>query len=422
MTPNTVANPAAEAGLHPNPAYLRMRRFADFLLFIMTAVFLVTEFLSERYPLLHYIRAFSEAAMVGAIADWFAVTALFRHPFGLPIPHTAIIPRKKDRIGESLGNFIRDNFIKQDALESKLRNLELERRLSEWLSVPGNSQIITEQISLLIPGLLNTLDDKEFRIFIEENIKLKVKGEDVAAVAGKIISMLATKDREKKIFDEILRIAEHLVNQNRDWLREKIRKETPWFVPSFVGNQVYQKIVTQAESSFDEIEKDPNHPYRRQFTDAIQQFIQDLYTSEEFHNRIEEIKTDLLKSPAVQEYLTRVWQDIKQYLLQNISKPDSALRQQIQESIYTFLNKLVEDEAIRQKLSNWVLSGAINTISRYRNEIGGFIAGTIKNWDARVLSTKLENQVGKDLQYIRINGTIVGGTVGLVLYLVQQLI
>lgn len=402
-------------------AHIKMRRIANGMLLAMTAIFLVSNWLLKDYSWLNYVKAFAEAGMVGAIADWFAVTALFRHPLGIPIPHTAIIANKKDRIAQSLGNFIRDNFIQTENLQAKLKTADLEKKLSEWLSIPKHSELIAEQLSALIPKILHTFKDEDIKDYIEKNAQDKIKSGDIAQGVSKLLNLLSTNERQQLLFTQSIQIAEKLLLNNKDWIKEKIHKESPWFVPRFVENKMYKKLITSAETNLEQVQKDENHPYRQQFQQAVIKFIEDLQTSPAFINKIEEIKEEIIKNPETQSYILQLWGQLKQYILLNVSEKDSQFRIQLQQTTQGLLNGLIQDENLRQRISNWAVQTAVETISEYRNEISEFITNTIQKWDAKFLTEKIEQQVGKDLQFIRINGTLVGGLVGLFLYMVSQL-
>lgn len=407
-------------------ALRKMRQLAGGLLLLMTFIFIITTLTISRLQIsghhfLTYLRAFAEAAMVGGIADWFAVTALFRHPLGLPIPHTAIIPTKQAAIGDSLGNFVENKFLTPEILEKKLGNLEITKKLEEWLAVPSNTALIAENIAQIIPALLNSLDDDDVRRFIEINIFEKLQGNEVASVAGNLLTILTSNKKHDDLFNELMKIVDKLVEENKDTIRKKIKEESPWFIPKFVNETVSKKLIDNVDKTIDAAVQDPNHPLRKRFYLIVEQFINDLRTSPEFHARIDDIKNELLKNPIVQSYLSQVWTDLKKYILENIADPDSTMRKQIHESIYAFCEELIKDEALRQKISNWVYNTILNLANKYRHEIGKIISDTMKGWAPDRMTNELELYVGKDLQYIRISGTIVGGTVGFLIHALTHL-
>jgi uncharacterized membrane-anchored protein YjiN (DUF445 family) len=409
-------------------ALKRMRRIAGGLLLLMTVIFIASSLAFKMlnlpaYSVITYLRAFSEAAMVGAIADWFAVTALFRHPFGLPIPHTAIIPTKKDVIGESLGKFVENNFLTPEILTEKIQDLEISTRLEEWLSKPENSNLIAENIASIIPAILNTLDDDAVKRFIEDKVLNKITGDDVAHLGGNLLQVLIANKKHDVLFNELVNIVFRLFDENKELIRKQLKKEIPWILRTIsVDKQIYEKIVDIVDDTFVGVNKDVNHPLRKHFNQSIENFINDLLHSDRFNGKIEELKNELLQNPLVSQYFDGMWQDLKQYLLDALSQQNSSIREQLQKSVYNICMNLVNDEALRQRISTWVLDSILTLATKYRHEIGSIIAGTIQKWDKETLSSKLELQVGKDLQYIRISGTLVGGTIGFFLHLFSHII
>lgn len=399
----------------------RMKRLAGGLLLLMTAVFIAARLGESSLPWLGYIRAFAEAAMVGALADWFAVTALFRHPLGIPIPHTAIIPRNKDRIGESLGTFVQSNFLSPEVLSEKIAAWNIAGKISQWLADDTNSTMLADKVAGAIPDILNALKDEDVNHFIENNITSRIRAIEIAPLAGNILTTLTADNKHQELFDAALRMGAELLDNNRQFIREKIREESPWYVPEFVDNKVYEKIITKAEQTLMEVNANPQHELRRKFHIATQEFIEKLRTSPEYKERGEQLKEELLNHPIVRQYFSRVWTDIKNRILEDVNNPDSAIRAQIQKTVAGFGRALANDEAMRDKINTWIREAALTAVSSRRAEIAALISDTVRRWDADTVTRKMELQVGKDLQYIRINGTVVGGLVGLLIHLLSQL-
>ncbi len=400
---------------------LRMRRLATGLLLLMVAIFVAARLGEESVSWMGYIRSFAEAAMVGALADWFAVTALFRHPLGLPIPHTAIIPRNKDRLGASLGTFVQSNFLSPEILSEKIAAWNIAGRVSQWLADSGNSAMVADRIAGAIPDVLTGLNDDDVNRFIEINITSRLRAVEVAPLAGSILQTLTANNKHQELFDAALRLAAGLLESNRDLIRHKIREESPWYVPGFVDNKIYEKIITKAEQTLADVNADPEHELRRQFHRATHDFIERLRTSPEYRDRGEQLKEDLLNHPIVQQYFSRVWSDVKQKILSDVANPDSSIREQIRRAVAGFGESIARDEAMRDKINNWIRDAAIGVLSSRREEIAALISDTVRRWDAQTVTRKMELQVGKDLQYIRINGTIVGGLVGLLIYTLSEI-
>lgn len=398
-----------------------MKRLAGGLLLLMTVIFIGARLAETSIPWLGYIRAFAEAAMVGALADWFAVTALFRHPLGIPIPHTAIIPRNKDRIGESLGTFVQSNFLSPEVLSEKIASWNIAGKISQWLADDSNSTMLANKITGTVPDILNALKDEDVNHFIETNITSRIRAIEIAPLAGNILTTLTADNKHQELFDAALRMAAEILDNNRQYIRDKIREESPWYVPEFVDNKVYEKIITKAEQTLMEVNADPHHELRRKFHVATQEFIEKLRTSPEYKERGEQLKEELLNHPIVRQYFDRVWTDIKNRIIDDVNDPNSSIRAQIQKTVAGFGRGLANDEAMRDKINMWIREAALTVISSRRAEIAAIISDTVRRWDANTVTRKMELQVGKDLQYIRINGTVVGGLVGLLIHLLSQL-
>jgi len=244
---------------------------------------------------------------------------------------------------------------------------------------------------------------------------------EVAPLAGSILQTLTANNKHQELFDAALRLAAGLLESNRDLIRHKIREESPWYVPGFVDNKIYEKIITKAEQTLADVNADPEHELRRQFHRATHDFIERLRTSPEYRDRGEQLKEDLLNHPIVQQYFSRVWSDVKQKILSDVANPDSSIREQIRRAVAGFGESIARDEAMRDKINNWIRDAAIGVLSSRREEIAALISDTVRRWDAQTVTRKMELQVGKDLQYIRINGTIVGGLVGLLIYTLSEI-
>lgn len=400
----------------------RMKRLATGLLLLMIAIFIAARLGEESLPWLGYIRAFAEAAMVGALADWFAVTALFRHPLGIPIPHTAIIPRNKDRIGESLGNFVQSNFLSPEILSEKIASWNIAEKVSQWLADDRNSTMVADKIAGAVPDILNALRDEDISHFIETNITSRIRAIEIAPLAGNILTTLTADNKHQELFNAALRMAAELLDGNRQFIRDKIREESPWFVPEFVDNKIYEKIITRAEQTLIDVNADPQHELRRKFHLATQEFIEKLRTSQDYKERGEQLKEELLNHPIVRQYFSRVWTDVKNKIIEDVNDPDSSIRAQIRKAVAGFGKGLADDAAMRDKINTWIRQAALTAVSSRRAEIAALISDTVHRWDAGTVTRKMELQVGKDLQYIRINGTVVGGLVGLFIYLLSELL
>jgi uncharacterized membrane-anchored protein YjiN (DUF445 family) len=400
----------------------RMKQIATALLLGMVCLFAVALYLERDFAWAGFLRAFAEAAMVGALADWFAVTALFRHPMGVPIPHTAIIRRNKDRIGASLGNFVENNFLTPEVIASKLETMDIPHRVADWLAQPENAGEIAQRITAVIPEFLNALRHDDVQRFLEENIAARVRALEVAPLAGNLLSALTTNNRHQFLLDEGLKLAERILNDNKDFIRRKIEEETPWYVPKFVDNRIYDLIITKAEQTLREVNLDNDHELRQKFNVATQDFILNLRHSDDYKQKVESLKEDLLENPVVRQYFSSLWGDVKYRIITDAERPDSNIRQQINASLQSLSNALLNDETVRNRVNTWMQQVLLSIIINRKSEITAIISDTVKKWDADTMSDRVELYIGRDLQFIRINGTLVGGTVGVIIYLIVMLV
>lgn len=400
----------------------RMKQIATALLLGMVCLFALALYLERDFAWAGFLRAFAEAAMVGALADWFAVTALFRHPMGVPIPHTAIIRRNKDRIGASLGNFVENNFLTPEVIASKLETMDIPHRVADWLAQPENAQEIAHRITAVIPEFLNALRHDDVQRFLEENIAARVRALEVAPLAGNLLSALTANNRHQFLLDEALKLAERILNDNKDFIRRKIEEETPWYVPKFVDNRIYDIIITKAEQTLREVNLDTDHELRQKFNIATQDFILNLRHSDDYKQKVESLKEDLLENPVVRQYFSSLWGDVKYRIIADAERPDSNIRTQINTSLLSLSNALLTDETVRNRINTWLQQVLLSIIINRKSEITAIISDTVKKWDADTMSDRVELYIGRDLQFIRINGTLVGGTVGVVIYLIVMLV
>jgi uncharacterized membrane-anchored protein YjiN (DUF445 family) len=394
----------------------RMKWAATGLLVFAAIVFVIASILEPRHPWLGYVRATAEAAMVGAIADWFAVTALFRHPLGIPIPHTAIIPTRKARIGKSLGNFVQNNFLSPPVITARLRNADVARRLAAWLADPANGDTVGRHAAAAVNGVVQVLRDEEVQELIESSLMSRVRAAKVAPLTGNVLSMVTAGNRHQELLDSAIRLIERLLDENRDALRERIGRETPWWVPTAVDDQIYRRISRGIENTLHEVAVDPDHPLRGRFNEAVAEFVERLRTSPEMLERGEELKEELLRHPAVREYSAGLWADLKASVLRQSADPESGFRRRAGEAVTRFGASLLEDEELLEKVNGWVEQAVLYLVEQYRHEAAALIETTVAAWDPQDTTRKIELQIGRDLQFIRINGTLVGGLVGLLIY------
>ena len=394
----------------------RMKRLATGLLAGVACLYLITFLLEPRFPWLGFVRAFSEAAMIGALADWFAVTALFRHPLGIPIPHTAIIPRRKDTLGESVGRFVQENFLSPEVLVGRLRTMQVVDRVAQLATRDDVSQAAARQVTALISGALDVVNDDEIQQIVERSVSIQIRKLQPAPLLGRALGAVLRGERMHELVAEMMRLAAHLLNENRDVVRSRISRETPWWVPSAVDKAIADRIFVSVEATIQEISLDQNHPFYPRFEAVLATFIEQLKTDPATIERGEMLKQELLDSPVVRDFSVSLWQDLKGFLKDKSNRPDSALQTALQRSVRQFGVLLGTDEALAAKVQGWIEKIVVYLSREYRGQFVQLVSYTVERWDIASTVEKIELQVGRDLQFIRINGTIVGGLAGLVIY------
>ncbi|MGQ0702195.1 MAG: DUF445 domain-containing protein [Gemmatimonadales bacterium] len=399
----------------------RMKRRATALLALAGAVFVAARVLEARYPWLGYVRATAEASVVGGLADWFAVTAIFRHPLGIPIPHTAIIGKQKDRIGRIMGNFVQQHFLAREALQSKLHEMRMVERIARWLSQPENSRRLAAQLAAGLARTLEALPDEKIRELIQQGAMDRLRATKVAPVLGKTLALVVEGDRHQELLNQALRLAGQAVTENRELIRHKVRAASPWWVPRPVDDRIYRRIVSAIEALLAEITADPDHPVRGRFDQAIRDFVERLQHSPEAGARAEALKEEWLSEEAVGELATWVWDATRRALAGYAERGQSGDDSALARGLAAFGDTLLAQPAQLEKLEAFVIELISEVLERHRHEVADHIARTVARWDAEATSRRMELAVGRDLQFVRINGTLVGGLVGLLLYAVPRL-
>jgi uncharacterized membrane-anchored protein YjiN (DUF445 family) len=398
-----------------------MKRRATGLLVAFTGLFIASRLLESRYPWLGVVRAISEAAMVGGLADWFAVTALFRQPMGLPIPHTAIVPTRKDRIGRSLGNFVQKHFLTREVLTRHLSGLHIARRIATWASQPENARRIATQVAGGVARAVEVLPGDDVREAIHASLVSRGRTTQVAPILSEVLSFVAADGRHQVLLDRALELIAGLVHQNRDAIRERVGTETPWWVPTVVDEKLYQKIVNGVERVLSEVREQPEHPVRVQFDRVLEEFIEGLKHSPDMIERAERAKERLLEAPVVAELSGTLWDSTRRSLLR-YADPDAPSPAPLERGVIAAAEAILANEALLAEIEAAIINTTVTSVERYRPEIASLIERTVAEWDAADATRRIEIAVGRDLQFIRINGTLVGGLVGLLLYLLAGLV
>jgi uncharacterized membrane-anchored protein YjiN (DUF445 family) len=403
-------------------ALRRMKRWATGLLGLATVIFVVARLLEPQYPWLGIVRATAEASMVGGLADWFAVTALFRHPLGIPIPHTAIIPARKDRVGVTLGAFVQRNFLNRDVIAAKLRSIHASARIAQWLIEPENGRRIARQIARGLAAGSTVVRDEDVQHLLQRTVSDRVRAVRVAPLLGKLLGILTEGNRHQSLLDEGIRIAAKAVAGNRDLIKEKVERESPWWIPGVVDDKIANRITAGLERTLADIHADPDHPLRQRFDQALHRFVEELQSSPAVIARAEGIKEEVLNAEVVRTFTASLWTDTKTALAQYAETGESFDPTTIQRGLQAFGEAILADPALMEKIDGWLTDAAVALVDRYENEIAELISSTVKRWDPEATSRRIELAIGRDLQFIRINGTLVGGLAGLTLYLLQKIL
>ena len=400
----------------------RMKWVATGLLVVVAIVFVVARWLGDGDGWLGYVEAFAEAAMVGALADWFAVTALFRHPLGIPIPHTAIIPKRKDQIGQSLGDFVQDNFLTEELLNERLQKAHVGARLGDWLSHPANALRASAAAGDVIRGALEVVDDEAISGSIEAMVERRIRATPVAPLMGRAIDVAVENGHHQRLLDATMTGLKNFLDDNRDTFRSRLQTESPWWVPETIDDRIFDKIFTGVHRFLDDVGSDHTHEVRRSMDARVVAFAERLRADPELIRKGEELKDELLAHPDVRAWIASLWGEMKRSLDDAAVDPDSELRRRMTFSLSQLGIRLCDDPALQAKVDRWVASAGSYLVSNYRGEVSSMISSTVERWDAESTSRRLELQVGRDLQFIRINGTVVGGLAGLLIHLLTDIL
>jgi uncharacterized membrane-anchored protein YjiN (DUF445 family) len=397
-----------------------MKRRATLLLIAATVLFIVARALESRFAWLAIVRATAEASMVGGLADWFAVTALFRHPLGIPIPHTAIVPARKDRVGRTLGAFVQRNFLTRDVIEHRLRAAQVGKRLAEWLADPVNARTIARSAASAMSSGAQMLRDEDVQEVLDRSLAKRVRSMHLAPLLGKVLAVMTEDNRHQEVLDEVIELASRTVNDNSDLIRERIEKETPWWIPSAVDDKIFKRVLGAIQRLLTELSADPYHPLRGRFDNSLHEFVDKLNTSPEFAAKVDAWKEDFLDNEAARKFSASIWQEGKEALARYVANPESKAPGVIEESLTKFGQKALDDPDLLAKMDEFAVDVAVFLIARYQDEVADLIASTVSSWDPELTSRRVELAIGRDLQFIRINGTLVGGLAGLLIYLISN--
>lgn len=400
---------------------LKMKRLATGLLIVMALIFIVTSGFLWLHPVVGYVRAFAEAGMVGALADWFAVVALFKHPLGLPIPHTNLIRKNQASIGRGLGRFITDNFLAKQVLTEKLENWHFVEDSLFWLKKEENAQFVTKQITQFLPELIYSLDEEEMNQILKKQVHDFLDDIDLAYLGSEILNYVVAKEEHQKFLLKIIQqLSLYLKDpQNLKWIYTKVRDKSPKIIPTSIDDMYTKAFIEAIIEWIENIKKDARHPIREEFQRVSLELIFKLKNSEELKNKSELLKQDFMQNAIVQNYTSRIWTFIKDLIMKDLTSKESVLKLHIYNSIIAFADRTLADKDNVLRIENWLKDKIISIIQLNKQWFADYISHTVANWNEDV-SEKIELQVGRDLQYIRINGTLVGGTVGLLIHIAEK--
>ncbi|MFF3750054.1 DUF445 domain-containing protein [Streptomyces sp. NPDC002018] len=367
-----------------------------------------------------YVAAAAEAGMVGALADWFAVTALFRHPLGLPIPHTAIIPHKKDQLGASLGSFVGENFLSAEVVRTRLRALGIGGRLGTWLAEPAHADRVTAELSTALRGALRVLRDSDVQAIVGEAITRRADAAEVAPGIGKTLARVVADGAHHRAVDLICVRAHDWLVEHADSVMDAVQGGAPGWTPRFVDRKVGDRVYKELLRFVTEMRDMPDHPARGAIDRFLRDFAVDLQSDSETRAKVERLKSELLARPEVQDIIASAWASVRAMIMSAAEDDRSELRLRARASLLSLGARLATDGRLQGKLEGWVEDAAGYVVSTYRGEITSLISDTVRSWDAADTSKKIEANIGRDLQFIRINGTVVGALAGLLIYTVAH--
>jgi uncharacterized membrane-anchored protein YjiN (DUF445 family) len=400
-----------------------MRRFATGLLGFMAIIFLAANRFASAYPLLAYVRAFAEASLVGGLADWFAVTALFRHPLGLPIPHTAIVPHNKDRIAETLGRFLRDNFLVTGVIARRLERMDLAGAIARRLARPEPSGKVRRAFASIARQMLDALDDGLIAATIRRRVTERLAGIDWGFLFADLIDAAVENGKHGALVDAGLKWAASALNDNETFIRASVKDRAGWFIRvAGLDEQISDQIIGALTKTLSELAADPAHPLRLKATGTLVGLAFDLRHDVDVRARVEGFKADVLGHATVTAYLDGLWASLKANLLKASADPDALATGGVGTALARIGVRVEGDAALRATINGYARRAIVAAVAGYGGELVSLVTDTIRGWETGTVVTKLEGIVGRDLQYIRVNGTVVGGLAGLTIYTLSRVL
>jgi uncharacterized membrane-anchored protein YjiN (DUF445 family) len=399
-------------------ALRRARTLATSLLVLMLAIFIATSIGMKHWPWLAYVRAFAEAGMIGACADWFAVVALFRHPLGIPIPHTAIVANSKERIGVAIGRFMANNFLSPGVLAERIRDVDISGWAARWILRGDNAKSVAQRATSSLNQALSALPREDLNAVLSGAVRSGIESVPASPFASKVLSLLWAQGEMQELAERLLAWASSALATNREAIRAKVSKRTSRLIPKWIDGIVADRIIDGVTRILDEM-REPDHPWRIEMTTTVEQLIGDLATNPELIEKGEELKARMLAAPAVITQIDALWVSIENRL--EAPGTTAQMTRMLERLLTNIGTRIQNDEHLRDSINRWLRVAVLRVVAPRRTEIAHFIRNVVENWDTETLTERIELTVGRDLQYIRINGTLVGGLVGLIIFAITQL-
>jgi uncharacterized membrane-anchored protein YjiN (DUF445 family) len=400
-----------------------MKRRATGLLVLISAIWITVIVAAHgRGGWYAYVQAGAEASMVGALADWFAVVAIFRHPLGLPIPHTAVMVERKDQFGRALGDFVQENFLSADVLGQRVRSGHYVERAARWLQEEQHASTIAKHATSIAVEAADLVRDEDVSPIISEALERAVRSIPLAKVTGKALETMTAQGRHEEVLEAALRSFERFLLHNRDSLELRFSDESPWWLPEAVEHRIFTRMIDGVVNLVHDAANNGEHQLRQRINEWLHDTAIQLQTSDDLAGRIDQLKLELLTSEEVRRWSGSIWSDLKTQLRSQASDDDSELRRRIAGALVTAGHRLAEDPQLLERAEHLAESAARQLADRFNTELADLVAATITRWDSEETAQRVEMLLGRDLQFIRINGTIVGGIAGLGLYAIARLI
>ena len=409
----------------PPPGLIWMRRVATAMLVAMAVTFLIARRYEDAWPVAGFVRSFAEAAMVGGLADWFAVTALFRHPLGLPIPHTAIIPRNKDRIGDQLAQFLREYFLIPSVVARRMGRIDVAAAAGRWLADPpgGSSSRLTRGTSRMAVEVLQALDQERLGGMVRAMLVARVRETELAPMIGRTLQALIAEDRHLPVIDHLVRWARAALSANEHLVRAMVHDRAGSIMRwTGLDETLANKIIDGLDRLIAEMAENREHPLRMKAEEGLEQLARRLEHDPAMRSRVETLKIELLENPAMQGWINGLWEQARTAMLRAARDPEALMRGKLGEAMRQLGTTLQEEPGLGRTINRFVRRAAVGAAADYGDAIVRLVSETVRGWDTDTVTQRLENAVGKDLQYIRVNGTLVGGLVGVVIHAIDVLL